>query len=146
LKDVARNVGAESKVGHNADIIHDIFQDRASACTIQADGESKPRAILAVFHGRSTGKINPRNKALAFVDNSALPAGADWEYGLIMAADAPEGMAPDTRLTIVDQAVGRVLTCEAAEPVYDLDLETRERFIVAWRLALRGKQRMGRGR
>ena len=128
-----------------SDILSSIFDDWAALCTIRTDDkDQQPHEVWAVLYQRSTGRIDSRR--MPFMNPGSLPSGADWEYGLIMAEDAPEGMTPETRLSLVEWGTGRILSCEAAEPVYDLDRDTRERIVVAWRLALRCKQRMVRGK
>ena len=122
----------------------DIFADHAEWCEVQAEGENAPRNVCMVAQAFSSGNIDSRNKALSFIDKSTIPRGADWGYGLMWAADAPADMNAESKLTITDSA-GQVYTCEAARPVYDLDADTRKKVCVAWRLALRGKQRMVRG-
>jgi hypothetical protein len=128
-----------------ADILTDIFAEYAEVCEVAPEGGAEAYPALIVLQGRSVGAINPRNNLLPFLDKKVLPQGADWEYGLIMAADAPQDMQPVTRLTVID-STGRKLSCEAAQPVYELDRETRVKSVVAWRMAMRGKQRAIRGK
>ncbi len=122
----------------------DIFADHAEWCSVQVKGESEARQVLMVAHPFSSGSIDARSKALSFIDKSTLPRGADWGYGLMWAADAPADMNAETQLEIVDSA-GQAYAVDAARPVYDIDEATRMKVCVAWRLALRGKQRMVRG-
>ena len=123
--------------------LQDVFADHAAWCEVRTDGEDAARQVLMVTQALSSGSINSRKSLLAFIDKSVLPMGADWAYGLIWHADAPEGMRADIRMTVTDSA-GQVWSCEAAKAVYDIDPETRRKVTVAWRLALRGKQRMTR--
>lgn len=124
--------------------IADVFRDFAAACHVHVDGEDAPRQVDMITQSLSSGRINTRNNLLAFMDTSTMPAGADWGYGLIRAEDAPAGMTQETKMTVTDSA-GRVWRSEAAMAVCDIDPENRRQRIIAWRLALRGKQRMVRG-
>ena len=124
--------------------LQDVFNDFAAYCQVQGTGETAPRQVLMVTQALSSGSINSRNNLLSFIDKTTLPRGADWGYGLIWAQDAPEGMNPEIKMTVAD-STGQEWSCESAKPVYDIDETTRQKVVVAWRLALRGKQRMVRG-
>lgn len=125
--------------------LSDIFADHAAWCEVCGENEDLPRRVLMVVQGLSSGSINSRNNLLAFIDKSILPRGADWGYGLIWADDAPAGMKPETRITVTDSA-GQEWSCESAKAVHGIDAATRCKVVLAWRLALRSKQRMVRGR
>lgn len=126
--------------------LEDIFTDHAECCTLcDCPGEKEARFALMVVRALSSGSINSRNNLLAFIDKSILPRGADWGYGLIWAEDAPEDMNQEIEMTVTD-STGQTWSCESAKAVYDVDETTRLKVVVAWRLALRGKQRMTRGR
>jgi hypothetical protein len=126
------------------EILNDIFEDYAEECTVLPSKHAQTYPALVVLQSRSSGALNPRNNLFAFMDKKAMPGGADWEYGLIMACDAPQDMQTTTELTIFD-STGCKLICDAAQPVHELDPETRRKTVVAWRMALRGRQRGIRG-
>ena len=125
--------------------LEQIVAEFGAFCDVQAAGEAAPRNVRMVVQSLSSGSINSRNNLLSFIDKSSLPRAADWGYGLIMAADAPEGMAPETRVTVTENT-GDVWEVESAKAVHDIDETTYQKRVIAWRLALRGKQRMVRGR
>lgn len=123
----------------------EVFADFATWCEVQGKEEDAPRSVFMVVRGQSSGSINSRDNLLAFIDKTTLPRGANWGYGVIMAADAPAGMNEESRLMITD-ASGEIWECESAKPFYGVNEETHQKELVAWRMALRGKQRMVRGR
>jgi hypothetical protein len=120
--------------------LQDIFNDHGQTCTIQPKGGEAREAIMVVNQqdaGKASSLLAP------WIDNATLPRSAEWGYGLIWAADAPEGMNAEINMTVTD-STGKVWSVEAARPVYDLDEENRVKVLIAWRLVLRGKQRLTR--
>lgn len=113
--------------------------DMGSLCTITAQGAA-PREARMIISALSSGGINARAGALSFVDKSTLPPAADYGYGLLLAADAPEGMRADAHLHIAD-SLGRNWENMGAKPISAAD-ENGLLQIVAWRISLRGGQRM----
>ena len=126
-----------------ADDLQDVFDDHAECCLLQGKDEPEPRFALAVVQAASSGSLNGRNHMRPFIDTANLPRGADWGYGLIWAEDAPPGMNTEIKMTVTD-STEQEWSCESARAVYDLDGESRQKVLVAWRLVLRGKQRMTR--
>ena len=124
--------------------LQDIFNDFSTYCQVQSEGEDAPRQVLMVTQALSSGSINSRNNMLSFIDRTTLPRGADWGYGLIWAQDAPDGMNPEIKMAVTD-STGQEWSCDSAKAVYDIDETARLKVVVAWRLVLRGKQRMVRG-
>lgn len=129
---------------HNADVVRMAIRDFGSLCFVRAENESAPRDVVMLVRQMGTGGVLKLQRHLPFLDAGSVPAGADWGYGLMLSEDAPEGMRDTTRLTITESS-GETWTCEAARPVHDIDPQTRAKIVAAWRLALRGTQRMTGG-
>ena len=125
--------------------LEQLVAEFGALCDVQAAGETAPRNVRMVVQGLSSGSINSRNNLLFFIDKNSLPRAADWGYGLILAADAPEGMNPEMRVTVTE-STGEAWEVESAKAVHDVDETTLQKRVIAWRLAMRGKQRMVRGR
>ncbi len=123
----------------------DVFNDFASCCEIESQGGGEPYFALLVVRGAGSGRIDSRNALAHIVDVSSLPRGADFGYGLMWADDAPVNMNPEAKITI-RESTGDTWMVEAARPIYDVDPSTRQKRLVVWRLVLRGKQRMVRGK
>lgn len=121
----------------------DIFADHAQWCDVFSCQNEEPRHVLMVVQPISSGNIDSRKNLLAFFDKATMPRGADWGYGLIWAKDAPEAMSEEAKIKVKD-SLDKLWTCEAARAVCSLDPQSRKQEIIAWRLALRGKQRMVR--
>lgn len=123
-----------------AALISDLMEEHGTACHIKGPADAAPRPVVMLVNATSSGGIHSRYSALSFVDKSTLQRGADWGYGLLLGEDAPEDMEPQTRLIITD-SLGGQWECEAAKAITEINPETRCLYVVAWRLALRGKQR-----
>jgi hypothetical protein len=129
------------------DDLLDIFIDHAQTCVIQPKG-GEAREVIADGNGGGV-IVNQQDAGKAssllapWIDSATLPRSSEWGYGLIWAADAPEGMNTEANMTVTD-STGKVWSVEAARPVYDLDEDTRVKVLIAWRLVLRGKQRLVR--
>lgn len=125
--------------------LQEIMADLGTACRLKGPTDAEPFPLDMIVRPIGNGRIDSRNGLAGFVDVASLPRGADFGYGLLLAADAPEGMHEEIKLTITD-SMGRQWTSEAASPLCDTNPETRVAFVVGWRLILRGKQRMTRGK
>ncbi len=126
-----------------AEIIHDP-DGPASLCNVEAP-DAEPRPVRMIARPSYGSVLDPRNRLLAWADTANMPRGADWGYGLMLAADAPEGMTETTSFSVVD-GTGRRWRVEAARPVLETEQESGALRAVAWRLALRGTQRAVRGK
>lgn len=62
-----------------------------SLCMVEAPG-AEPREVRMIARPSYGSALDPRNRLLAWADTANMPRGADWGYGLMLAADAPEGM------------------------------------------------------
>lgn len=125
--------------------LQNVFNDWGTWCQVQGEHEAEPRPVLMLVMEQGQGAINSRNNILQFVDTATLPRGATFAYGCLWASDAPPGMSDDAKLTVIDSA-GKEWSSLAAKAFYGINPATRQKELVAWRLALRGKQRMVRGR
>jgi hypothetical protein len=124
--------------------IQDVIDDYGTICEIIDKETAQSQDKKIVVRSISTGSINTRMDILSFADKSSLPRGADYGYALIMAGDAPENMRPEIKLVIIDN-LGGVWTTEAAKPLYGIDKNSLK-YVIAWRVLLRGKQRAVRGK
>jgi hypothetical protein len=127
-----------------SDTVIDAIDEFGAIFGVCGDGDTVTRPVRMIVRIVSTGTISPRNAALSFADKSVLPSGADWSYGLILSGDAPDGMHQTAHITITDSD-GAQYRCEQAMPIYNV-YDDGARELIAWRLLLRGTQRMRRGK
>jgi hypothetical protein len=123
----------------STDDIQEIVNDFGSRCQV----EQVARPVFMILYPLSSGHISSRLNALQFVDKTTLPRGADWAYGLILAEDAPPAVA-DARLKVTDN-LGAVWNAESVKALLGVD-DGGMKYVIAWRLALRGTQHGVRGK
>ena len=125
------------------DIARMAVRDFGALCALRAEGEAEGRELIMVVRPQSAGNPGRGSRHLPFLNARSMAQDADAGYGLLLAIDAPEGMHEEIRLTVTESS-GECWIADAAQPVYDIDPESRKKSVSAWRLALRRRQKVGR--